>query len=227
MLLREVAGPRSGAATEPVAKAVASLELGAGVVVIASPHGRATGVYAAAGGDLDAFGPRGISVDAPSDEEIVHTLAAAWDRPVLDGVADHGVVVPLRLLRTGTPVVAAAFREENDAAGAAEEGTALADALGALDVNIAFVASANLSPRLTEGAPLAFLEGAAAADERVLHALRTHPVELLDVLDELADAGSCAVGPLAAFASLFPARACSVRAYAHPFGVGHVVAVTS
>jgi hypothetical protein len=210
-----------------VAEAARSIDLGTrDVTVVASPHGRATGVYAAPAGDLDAFGPRGVTVAAAAVDGTARELAGAWGRPVLPEPADHGIVVPLRLLRLDGPVLAVSFREGVDAGEAAEDAAALAEALRGLDGVAAFVASANLSAGLGERAPLPSLDGAAAADERVLDALRTHPGSLSDALDDLVRAGSCAAAPLAAFASLFPSATCSVLAYGHPFGVGHVVAAT-
>ena len=200
---------------------------GADVVVIVSPHGATTGVYRAAAGNLDAFGPRGMAVDAPPTVDLAAAVATAWDRPLLDGLADHGVVVPLRLVDTGdTPVVAVAFEEDLAPEAAVAEGESLARALHANDATIAFVASAHTSAGLTEKAPLPSLPGASEADEAVLAALRSDPGELVACLDALAAAGSCSVAPLAAFALLCGARPSELLAYEHPFGVGYPVAVT-
>lgn len=213
LLLPELGGNRAAS----VAEAVASIDLsGAETIVIASPHGSATGVYRVPRGVLDAFGPRGLSVDAePGPAE---DLARAWAHPVLDAGADHGIVVPLRLLAPAAPVVAVAFRE-----GAAGE-AGLAGAVASLPGKVAFVASVNLSPGLDERSPLPSLEGAAEADAAVLGALRRDPAALADV--DLDRAGSCAAPVLAAFGSLFAGRSCDVLAYEQPFGVGYAVAVT-
>lgn len=191
-----------------------------GVVVIASPHGRRTGVYASPSGDLDGFGPRGLTVAAPGDEELARDLARAWDAPLLEEPADHGIVVPLRFLRVPAAVVAVAFEDGSG------DGASLASALASLDRPFSFVASANLSAGLTERAPLPSLEGAAETDEAALSALRESPESLTDLGPALVAAGSCAAPALAAFGSLFGGRACDVVAYDHPFGVGYAVAVT-
>ena len=202
-----------------MAAAVSALDFnGFDAVVIASPHGSATGVYRAPRGDLDAFGPRGLAVAAePGPAE---DLARAWSQPVLDHDADHGIVVPLRLLVPAVPVVAVAFEE-----GAAGE-AGLAGAVASLRGDIAFVASANLSAGLTERSPLPSLEGAADADEAVLAALRGDPAALAGQTEAIVSAGSCAAPVLAAFGNLFSERPCEVLAYEHPFGVGYTVAVT-
>ena len=200
----------------------------AGTVVIASPHGSETGVYARPGGNLDGFGPRGISAEATGNADFAHALAERWGRPVLDGPADHGIVVPLRLLGTdGVAVVAVTFAEGLDAEGAAAEAGRLASALGAVETGFSFVASANTSAGLDERAPLPSLPGAREAESAVLEALRDDPAALVPGLPALARAGSCAAGPLAAFARLGAGRRCELVAYEHPFGVGYPVAVTA
>lgn len=222
MLLPEVAGRDVAPA---VTSAARELRLGeADAVVLASPHGASTGVYAKPAGSLDAFGPRGIAAAAPTDEELLRTLADAWGPPVLDAPADHGIVVPLRLLGGVTaPVIAVTFAEATDGL---VEGAALAAALADLDATVAFVASAHTSAGLTEHAPLPSLPGAVAAERAALDALMTDPRLLPDRLPALAAAGSCASGPLAALAFVLGERPCELRAYEHPFGVGYAVAVS-
>ena len=215
MLLPEVAGPKNAPAGALIRDAVASIDLmPAQVIVVASPHGTRSGVYAAAKGNLDAFGVRGIEVAAPSDEGIAAELAVAWGKPLLDEPADYGVVVPLRLLETPVPVVAVST----------DDGRGLADAVASLPLGVAFVASANLSPGLGGRAPLPSLPGAREVDESVLWALREDPATLAALGDRLRAAASCAAAPLVAFGRLFPAGFFDVIAYAHPFGVGYAVA---
>lgn len=229
LLLEEVAGPTNAAATAGVAAAVRGLDLSpAGLVVVASPHGPSTGVYARTEGSLDAFGPRGIDVSEPGDDSFAHALARAWDRPVLDRPADHGVVVPLRLLPAPRAAVAVAFDERLSSEEAAAEGEALARAIRAVaaERTVAYVASANLSAGVTERAPLPSLDGAADADAAVLSALERDPGTVAGFASRLCRAGSCAAGPLGAFGALFAGRGCEVLAYEHPFGVGYAVAAT-
>jgi hypothetical protein len=141
---------------------------------------------------------------------------------VLDERADHGVVVPLRLLSPAAPVVAVAFEEGSDG----DEGLALAEAVSKLAGTIAFVASANLSAGLTDRSPVPSLEGATDADAAVVAALRADPGGLVQLAPSLTGARSCAAPTLAAFGSLFAGRRCDVLAYEHPFGVGYAVALT-
>lgn len=220
LLLPEVGGSRGAA----VAAAVKAVDLsGAGAIVLASPHGSVSGVYRRPAGDLDAFGPRGVKVAAEPAEDLGRSLSEAWGRPLLDGGADHGVVVPLRLLSASAPVVAVAFEEGVDT----HEGVVLAEAVSKLGGAIAFVASANLSAGLNDRSPLPSLEGAADADAAVIAALRDDPAALVARAESLARAGSCAAPTLAAFGSLFAGRPCDVLAYEHPFGVGYAVARTA
>lgn len=206
-----------------MAAAVRSVDLsGASAIVLASPHGPVTGVYRTPAGDLDAFGPRGLTAAADPAEDLALSLSEAWGRPLLHEGADHGVVVPLRLLSPSVPVVAVAFEEGSDA----DEGAALAEAVSKLGETIAFVASANLSAGLTDRSPVPSLEGAAAADAAVVDALRGDPAGLVRLAPSLTDAASCAAPVLAAFGSLFAGRPCDVLAYEHPFGVGYAVAIT-
>lgn len=208
-----------------MADAVRAIDLSAAeVVVVASPHGRTTGVYAAPAGDLDGFGPPGLSVTGQPDG-LAEEVAAAWGRPLLEEPADHGIVVPLRLLAPAVPVVAVAFEEGIGARAAAEQGARLADALPKVGRRGAFVASANLSAGLSDRSPLPSVRGAAEADAAVLAALQEDPARLVDLAHAVERAGSCAAGPLAAFGTLFSGRACDVVAYEHPFGVGYPVAV--
>ncbi|HEX2296151.1 MAG TPA: hypothetical protein VHN37_12695 [Actinomycetota bacterium] len=218
LLLPEVAGPKNEVATARVRDAVRGIDFGERVVVVASPHGTRTGVYARAAGSLDAFGPRGVDVSWPEDP-VARPLAAAWGAPVLDEPVDHGIVVPLRLLRASS-VVAVAFEEGEG------DGEGLARALASIEHSFAFVASANLSAGHGERAPLPSVEDAAAVDGRVLRSLQIDPGALVEQGTALRGAGSCGAAPLAAFGALFADRSCDVTAYEHPFGVGYAVALT-
>ncbi|MFN2588715.1 MAG: hypothetical protein ABR613_11440 [Actinomycetota bacterium] len=225
MLLEEVAGRAAAPAVSAAARGLRFPQDAR--ILLASPHGAGTGVYAAPRGDLDGFGPRGISVAATADRSFARDLAGAWERPLLDEPADHGIVVPLRLLDTGdAPVVAVAFEEGLDAAAVVDEAKALVAGLDGVRGPVAFVASANTSAGLGDAAPLPSLPAAAAADAAALDALRRDPRLLVPLLPDLAAAGSCAVGPLAALALLLGDRPCDVRAYEHPAGVGYAVAAT-
>lgn len=229
-MLPDVAGEHAAALTERVAAAAAIDLTSHDLVVIASPHGASTGVYVDAAGDLAAFGPRGIEVDAAGEPSVAQAVAEGWGHPLLDERVDHGIVVPLRLLALGRArVVALAFADGMEPRDAVAGARRLAEALEvtAFGGRVAFVASANLSPGLSDRAPVPSAPGAAEADAATLDALRTGPGEVLGRLPDLARAASCGAGPLAAFGLLFPDRACDVLAYEHPFGVGYAVATTS
>ena len=223
LLLEAVAG-------RPVAHRVVAAAQGlafppADVLVVASPHGRATGVYLGASGDLDAFGPPGVSATAAPEPGFARELAGAWGRPLLDEPVDHGVVVPLLLLDATAPVVAVAFAEGLDAETAIAEAEGLVHALDAAGRTVVFVASANTSAGLTERSPVPSIPGAAEAEADVLEALQSDPGDVTALLPAMARAGSCAAGPLAAFSSLCRGRRCELLAYEAPVGVGYAVAI--
>jgi aromatic ring-opening dioxygenase LigB subunit len=224
--LTEVAGK---VVAPDVIEAARGLSLGdPSIIVLASPHGRATGVYASPAGDLGPFGRSDVAASAPTDRGVVAELARAWGRPVLDAPADHGIVVPLRLLGPrDVPVIALTFEEGREAAATTGEAETLAGALGEVAGTVAFVASANTSAGLTERAPLPSLPGAEAAEHALLDALESDPRRVPSCLPALTEAGSCAAGPLAALSFLLGDRRCKVLAYGHPVGVGYAVASSS
>jgi len=233
VLLPEISGERAARVTHTLRVAARSIEFDdADVVVLLSPHGPASGVYGKVRGSLEAFGLPGVATDRATDPALLSRLARAWGRPVLPGPVDHGVVVPLALGSFSGPVIAAAVAEATGPAGphgdgAAAQGGAFAEALSELaqGCGVAFVASANTSAGLTQAAPLSELEGAKAAEKRLLRALAQGGDSVGEAaLRAQRDGGSCAAGPLAAFGALFEGVPAEVHAYGHPFGVGYLVA---
>lgn len=201
-------------------------------VVVVSPHGNETGVYRRVAGSLDAFGVRAFARSVPAAEELAEALAGAWERPLIDGSADHGIVVPLWWLSAPVPVVACTFEEMTGPLGRGCDGVAdaaadLAAALASIDAGrtVGVVASAHLSAGLTARAPLGELAGAGDFDDRIVAALGVEPGRMLDVPPaEWRAAGACGLGPLATVARLCPTRPARAVAYIRPFGVGYVTA---
>jgi hypothetical protein len=201
-------------------------------IILCSPHGASTGVYRRASGSLNGFGASGFDRSAVADEELAEKVAASWGRPLLDGPADHGVVVPLWWLDAGIPVLACTFAEVTGPDSTAADLSAtrraagdLAEALvdGDRRRAVAFVASAHLSAGLDPAAPLAELPGARDFDHAVVAALRNEPRRLLDLpLESWREAGACGLGPLLTLALLCGIDAGGEVHYSAPFGVGYV-----
>lgn len=227
LLLGEVAGPSVARRLETVTKGFGSYRFpDVDALVIASPHGPSTGVYAGRRGDLDAFGCPGIMVEAPAAADLAGEVGRTWHAPTLGAHLDHGIVVPLLLgILPSVPVVATVVTD-------ASEGKALADAVAEVaekrKTRIAFVASANTSVALTERAPLGLKDDAVEIEKRFIQRLQMDSAVAETDVAELADVGgSCGSGPLTAFGHLFPGRGAQVIAYDHPFGVGYLFALVA
>ncbi|HEY7874512.1 MAG TPA: hypothetical protein VIG64_05245 [Actinomycetota bacterium] len=210
-----------------VTAAIRRLNVAAPALVILSPHGPHTGVYARGSASLRGFGLSEPRFNAPVNHVLAVELANAWGQRLLDDELDHGIVVPLTLTDARAMVVAATIAEDTDPSTAIEQGRAFARALGAIHAPVVFVASANTGAALSERAPLGHNAEAVDADRRLVEWLTTGEGDADSVLVDVAESGgSCGAGPLAAFGDLFPGRA-SVQAYESPFGVGYLVATAA
>lgn len=233
MLLPEVVGHGVAAETEDIRRALATLSfVGVDLVVVLSPHARATGVYDLVAGDLNDFGVPGIELERPSDPDVVSTLAAMWDKPVRREPIDHGVLIPLKTLATGaTPVVAAGLAGSDEETTTPEEAVADGVSFGAAierlsrEMTLCLVVSAQTSCALTPRAPLTERAEAKPVEADVVRALGGDPSALGDSVRDLWRlGGSCSPGTLAAYGRVFAGRASEILAYTYPFGVGYVVA---
>lgn len=220
LLVPAIAGEKVGRATEATRTAFSALDVSAAdVVVIVSPHGERDGVYQRVAGDLDRFGRRGTSVEHPTDHKLATALARRWGVEVVDQPLDHGIVVPLVLMKVPeVPVIGCSVTASPDPLSAAlkEE----------LDVATFVVASANTSAALTARAPLTERPAGRELDDRVLNALRSDPGSIEQIPADLwRGGGSCGRVPLTLFGRLFSEAHVDVLSYEHPFGVGYLVAV--
>lgn len=224
------------ASLDRVLAGLSSVVVTADLVVLVSPHGNATGVYERARGSLGGFGLSEVEAERPTDDDAVRTLAAAWNRPVLGGPADHGVVVPLLVAPLGSaPVVACAFGETTGPTArgvgdALEEAKRFSEALASLagrnDRRVALVASAHGAAALGQKAPLGDRPEAAELEAALLHALESEVEQLASIPAGLWErAGSCGAGPLAAFGRALSGSPASLLAHEAPAGVGYIVAV--
>lgn len=233
VLLPEVVGYAVAAETDQIRAALASLSFDdADLVVVLSPHARATGVYDAVVGNLDDFGVPGIKLQRPSDADAGRTLAEMWAKPVQHEPVDHGALIPLKTLATGaTPVVVAGVGSADEGATSPDEAIADGLSFGAAierlshEVTLCLVVSAHTSCALTPRAPLTERSEAKPVEADVVRALGADPSALGDSLRDLWRlGGSCSPGTLAAYGRVFAARRSDVLAYTYPFGVGYVVA---
>lgn len=233
LLLPQVTGPETASAGTTIREALSEIDPGAAdVVVILSPHGRETGVYESPRGSLDEFGYNNVGVELNKNPELNASLAEAWGRPLLQHPIDYGIFVPLILWEPKEkPVLPISIVAVTVSESASEDdAVSFCEALRSIDSDrrVLFVASANGSAGLSPRAPLTQIEGARELEDRLLEALEGDPAGIEDAARALgADAGSCGVGPLIAFARLFAGRSSRVLAHEAPVGVGYTVAVTT
>jgi hypothetical protein len=203
-LLPELESPEVAEAAGVVRAAIASISLDdIDVIVLLTPHAPGPGVYSEIRGDLDAFGVRGIEVDADSHDGLTEALG----KPVLDASVDHGVVVPLRIGRWPHPVVAVGVggRERLDFE---------------CDERVAVLASVNGSTGLSARAPSTVIPGADEAERRFAETIEedSRRAATIDL------PGSCGRDVLAAFAEVLDGRPAKLLAHEAPVGVGYLVA---
>jgi len=144
---------------------------------------------------------------------------------------DHGALVPLHFLhevgwRGRVVILGSSYLPERDHIG---YGRCIERAVRALGRRAVFIASANLSHRLSEAAPYGYHPRAADFDREIVSSLEQGDFARLSrIAPELRDlAVECGHRPIliaVGAAEEIPVRH-RVLSYAHPFGVGYVVAV--
>lgn len=247
ILIPSIAGERVGriqstiaAIREAARRAVAS---GPDAIILISPHAprrqEAFGIWDGERlfGTLTAFGAPEERVDFPSDAPLAHEIAHhAGQRgvrtgPIADLALDYGTVVPLWFIAetgwTGPTVVLGLSQTEDSEA--VEFGEAIAEAAARLRKRVAFIASGDMSHRLTADAPCGFDARGEQFDQWLIGKLRrgVHR-ELLDfsprlkkgAREDALDSVLVALG-----ATGFDATGSEVLSYEGPFGVGYGVAV--
>ena len=183
------------------------------LIVVLTPHGSATGVYAANEGSLMGFGLPEISGKwsaGPVD---------ALDVPVLEEPLDHGALVPLLSLGIEGEVLTIALAEVPD----------VSDMLGkirglAVERDVFVLASAHTSACLTERAPLPYSFDAVRLESRLITDIESDCDAARALAESLESVGSsCSRTALEAFGRLFSGAQGNVLAYGSPFGVGYPV----
>lgn len=218
---------------------------GAETVVLISPHApldaRAFVAYrdAELRGDFARFRARDTKISIPLDAELLDSIsrAAAEDDFTVAGLdgheLDHGTAVPLYfLLRNGWRgrVVALGYSFLSDAEHV-RFGASLRRAVEATGRPTAFVASGDLSHRLTPDAPAGYEADAHLFDEEIVESIRaSSPRGVIGIDQSLRRrAGECGYRSMlvALGASEGSEPACEVLHYEAPFGVGYLVAQLS
>ncbi|HHY93006.1 MAG TPA: AmmeMemoRadiSam system protein B, partial [Firmicutes bacterium] len=220
-------------------------------VVITSPHGLvfrdavAVSLLPELAGDLAAFGAPGVRVARTNDLELVHAIlaeCAALKVPTVGLGAeevrryeagrelDHGVLVPFYYLaQAGLTArlvwVGMSFLPPEELYAF---GVAVAQAAEQVGRRVAFLASGDLSHRLTREAPAGYHPEAGRFDALLVEKVREGDLEGLLRLDPaLAEkAGECGWRSFMMMAGALDGRVVSptVLSYEGPFGVGYLVA---
>jgi aromatic ring-opening dioxygenase LigB subunit len=249
ILIPAVAGERAARTRSTVAamREAARRAVAAGVdcVVVISPHAprqsEAFGIRTGERlrGTLVAFGAPEEVVDVPNDTALAAQIArqaagrGVPTRPIDDMALDHGTIVPLWFVAEAGwrgPVVAAGL-SLTDHFKVVEFGRAVADAATGTGRRLAFIASGDMSHRLTLGAPCGYDARGAEFDRWLIDTLRRGGFrELLDFRQDLEEAAAqdaldsvlVALG-----ATGFSTNGAEVLNYDGPFGVGYGVAILS
>jgi aromatic ring-opening dioxygenase LigB subunit len=234
ILIPSVAGERAG----KIRSTIAAMRKAARRAV-ASRRQEAFGIWDGERlfGTLKAFGAPEEGVDFPGDAPLAHQIAHHAARrgvktgPIAERALDHGTVVPLWFIaETGWtgPVVVLALSLTEDSE-FVEFGEVVAAAAARLRKRVAFIASGDMSHRLTADAPCGFDAQGAEFDHWMMRKLRRgahrellHFSPLLkggakeDALDSVL---------VAVDATGFDATGSEVLSYEGPFGVGYGVAI--
>ncbi|HEV2836348.1 MAG TPA: AmmeMemoRadiSam system protein A [Pyrinomonadaceae bacterium] len=218
------------------------ISTGAETVVLISPHAPleldsfvaydGAEVY----GDFANFHAPETSVTAPIDHELLTAIteAAAAENYCVSGlpdcVLDHGTAVPLYFLLSNGwqgKVVALgySFLSNEDHL---RFGVCIKKAIDRVGRPVGFIASGDLSHRLSPYAPAGFNPNAHVFDEQVVAALEANkPQEIVEIDYKLRKlAGECGYRSMlvAIGAGSGVPASCEVMNYEAPFGVGYLVA---
>jgi len=250
IMVREVGGAKTGVTSASIEgmriAADALRRFAPETIVVISPHSPALADAFAVdtaprtAGTLARFGARRAGISARTDTEFADHLLehlAAAGVPALSreshaglesGALDHGVLVPLSFLDPeGTyPLVNLSL------SGLSLEmhrrlGDVVAEVAAALNRRIVFVASGDLSHRLTPDAPAGFSPRGHEFDDLIVEHLRAGDLDAIVHIDRtLADAaGECGLRSLITLSGVIPGASARVLSYEGPWGVGYLTAL--
>ena len=218
------------------------IDRGVETIILISPHAplEASAFVAYDGpqlfGDFAKFRAPTATAHAELDDELLNeiTRAAAGENLIVVKIRgydlDHGTAVPLYFLqRNGWNgrVVALGYSFLSNA-DHLRFGKCITGAIAKVGRRVAFVASGDMSHRLTPGAPAGYNPNAHLFDEEVVEAIRSGaPDQIVNIDQDLRRAaGECGYrSMLVALGMIQPAHQSSeVISYEAPFGVGYLVA---
>lgn len=217
-------------------------------LVVMSPHAPAVAdAFAVLGmrrlhGDLAEFGASGAQVTAPGDPELAGALfaqAQAEDLPMIDRVdmyadldLDHGVIVPLSFMHRDPGwrlVVLSVGKLGYDTHRIL--GRAVSRAAESIGRRVAFIASGDLSHRLTPEAPAGFTREGADFDALVVGHVERNDIAGLAGLDPdlVGHAGECGMRSMVALGGFLEGKGARshVLSYEGPWGVGYMSAIAA
>ncbi|MBE0416285.1 MAG: AmmeMemoRadiSam system protein A [Coriobacteriia bacterium] len=250
IMVRGVGGARSdvtAASVEAMRTAATALQrFSPDTLVVISPHTPALSdaftvdTSPRTAGTLANFGAPRSGIAARTDTEFAERLLEHLDAagiPALSrtvhpglqpGVLDHGVLVPLSFLdpEGALPLVnlslsGLSFEQHR------RLGSAVTEVAMALGRRIAFLASGDLSHRLTPDAPAGYSPRGKDFDQLVVDHVRRSDLDgLLHVDRQLAEvAGECGLRSLVTLSGVLPGAPARVLAYEGPWGVGYLTAL--
>ena len=181
-------------------------------VLVLTPHSAGFGCYTKAEGSLRGFGLDIAGAFPPGH-------GADLDLPPLEGLLDHGALVPLLLLGVTAPVSVVGLEDATDVTDLARSVRTLA-----AEKETFVLASAHTSTRLTERAPLPYSYDAVRLESRFITGVESDCAAARELADELRAVGNtCSLSTLRAFGELFAGAEGNVMAYGSPYGVGYPV----
>lgn len=211
-------------------------------VIIITPHGSISQstvrVYGSPvmEGDFSMFGLKSVRISCKGDPALAEMTVSCCRRKKLLAetvqlpVLDHGIMVPLHYIKKAgytKPVmpVAVSLAPLSELF---DFGRSLADAVKESGKDVAVVASADMSHRLTEDAPSGYSPRGAVFDRRLAELVRENDVKgILSFDPELAEeAGQDALWSIAILLGALDGSGFrpEVLSYEGPFGVGYMVA---
>jgi len=252
IIIEEVGGKESRLISASIAamrKAASVLDqYGADSLIVMSPHSPslvdafAIDTSPHMSGSLARFGADSVRIDAATDVEFAQTLLDGLDTadiPALSrdahvnlqsGVLDHGVIVPLAFLDPHSRLPLVSLSQSGLSMPLHHAlGEQIAAAAHGLGRRIAFVASGDLSHRLSPGAPAGYSTRGKEFDEAVVDLVRSGDLDELARLDPdlTQDAGECGLRSFVTLSGAIPDPQTLVVAYEGPWGVGYLTALVS
>jgi len=168
-------------------------------------------------------------IDAMKSYDIPYSLASDEIRYSKSSVLDHGILVPLHFLtKKIKPKLAPISISDLSLKDHYIVGKCIFEAAEKTGRNAVFIASGDLSHRLTKIAPAGYDLMGIEFDNRIVNIVKSGNLDqIFNISDEIISrAGECGLRPIATFAGLASIFKHKTRmlSYEGPFGVGYMVA---